>query len=231
MAQRYFVKQLNGLISGQDAHHISRVMRMSIGDKIIICSEGTCVNATIDALGDPVNYHILNTLEHKYSMDITIIQGLPKHPKHEFIAKYATIFGASSIIFVQMHRSISKLENIENKILRLNVIAKEAAELAHRFDLPTIEMVKNLDAIDFSTYDLVLLADELEHQNNLLNAINNHKTNHRIAVIIGPEGGISEAERIALLKRQVIPVSLGSNILPTEAACLYALSLLSHQNT
>ncbi len=230
MPQRYFVNEINGMIQGQDAHHITKVMRMASGEEVIICAKGTCVLARLNALGDPVTYDIQSTLQSKKEKENTIIQGLPKHPKQEFVAKYATLFGATELIFVPMQRSISKLENTDHKISRLITIAKEAAELAHRTLIPMIHMAKSLDAINFDSYDLVLLADELEHQVDIPKAIQNLTRDSRIAIIIGPEGGISETERKSLKNRKVVPVSLGSNILPTEAACLYALTLLSNQN-
>jgi 16S rRNA (uracil1498-N3)-methyltransferase len=52
----------------------------------------------------------------------------------------------------------------------------------------------------------------------------------KIALIIGPEGGISEAERNSLLSKKVIPVTLGHYILPTEIASLYILTYLSVKN-
>jgi 16S rRNA (uracil1498-N3)-methyltransferase len=230
MPQRYFVNEINGQILGQDAHHITRVMRMETGEDIVVCAKGVCVIATLHTLGDPVLYDIKSTLVSKKEKEITIIQGLPKHPKQEFVAKYATIFGATELIFVPMQRSISKLENTDHKTSRLHSIAKEAAELAHRTLIPSIQMAKSLESINFDSYDLILLADELEHTQDIPSVIKKTSIDSKIAIIIGPEGGISETERKSLKNRKAIPVTLGSNILPTEAACLYALTLLSNQN-
>jgi 16S rRNA (uracil1498-N3)-methyltransferase len=230
MPQRYFVNQINGIIEAQDAHHITRVMRMKPQDEVIVCSEGNCVLASLETLGERVTYTIKQAIQSRKHMHITLIQGLPKHPKQEFVTKYATLFGASSIIFVQMQRSISKLENTEHKINRLISIAKEAAELGHQSSVPTISMALQMDKIDFEPYDLILLADELETEKTIPQIAQQIHLNSRVAIIIGPEGGIAEAERKALMKRKVIPISLGSHILPTEAASLYALALLSNQN-
>jgi len=227
MPQRYFVNQINGIISGSDVHHIKRVMRMKIGDEVIVCAEGRCILASIESLEEVISYREIDQIESQKKRQITLIQGLPKHPKQEFVTKYATLFGASSIIFVPMQRSISKLENTEHKLTRLLSIAKEAAELGHQSFVPTIDMALQMDQINLSPFDLVLLADELEHQNTIPKVIQNLSQESHIAIIIGPEGGISDTERKALQKRKAIPVSLGQNILPTEAASLYALVLLS----
>jgi 16S rRNA (uracil1498-N3)-methyltransferase len=230
MPQRYFLEKKSNIISGQDAHHIKIVMRMKNEDEIIVCYDNSCFLASINVDQNDVHFQIMKELKQPKSLDITIIQGLPKSPKHEVVTKYATIFGASSMIFTQMHRSIAKLENTDNKLKRLETIAKEAAELAHRFDVPHIEFKKSLDAIDFKQYDLVLLADENNKTTSLKEAVPKNLSNLRIAVIIGPEGGISEQERMTLLAKNVISVSLGMNILPTEIACLYALTFFSLEN-
>jgi len=230
MPQRYFLDKKSNMISGQDAHHIKTVMRMKNEDEIIVCYDDACFLASINVDQPDVKFQIIKELSQPKALNITIIQGLPKSPKHEIVTKYATIFGASSIIFTPMHRSIAKLENTDNKLKRLEVIAKEAAELAHRFNVPNIEFKKSLDSIDLKSYDLVLLADENNKTTSLKNAVHGDLLKLKIAVIIGPEGGISEQERMTLLSKDVITVSLGNNILPTEIACLYVLTFFSLEN-
>lgn len=230
MPQRYFIENQNNTITGQDAHHIKKVMRMKTGDEIIVCSNGKCFLSSLNLEGEEVQYEVIKELKKHEQPEITLIQGLPKNPKSDSVIKYGTIFGASKIILAGMHRSITKLENEENKIKRFQMIAKEAAELAHRFEVPVIEMAKSLDKIDLSHYDVVLLADENEKSMTLENALPSIQKEMRIALIIGPEGGISDAERISLLSKKVIPVTLGYYILPTEIASLYILTYLSIKN-
>jgi 16S rRNA (uracil1498-N3)-methyltransferase len=229
MPQRYFLDSIEKEIKGQDAHHIKRVMRMKINDQIIVCQKGRCFLSSITSLDEHVTYETIEELKKTNIIHVTIIQGFPKHPKSEFIAKYATMFNASKLIFVEMDRSISKLENQTNKTNRLHLIAKEASELSHLFCIPQIELIKHLSQINFKSFDLILLADELETQFNLLNLEIESLKNMKIAVIIGPEGGISDNERKYLIMQNAKPVSLGKRILPTEAACLYVLSHLARE--
>lgn len=230
MPQRYFVENIKDYqIVGQDAHHIKRVMRMQIGDSIIVCSQKQCFLSTITSMDDNITFQIEKEIKGIHLLDVTLIQGLPKHPKNEFVVKYGTMFGASSIIFVEMDRSISKLENQSNKLQRLNLIAKEAAELSHLSYLPQIFMEKDLSKIDYTSYDLVLLADEQEEHHQLISIDIKPHLNQKIAVIIGPEGGISDRERKMLKEEKIQSISLGKKILPTEAACLYVLSHLARE--
>jgi len=224
MPQRYFVDQLNHEITGQDAHHILHVMRMKTNDEIIVCYNKTCFLASLKIEQQRVLYEIIKELPEKWFPHITIIQGLPKGNKTEFMAKYATIFGVSHLIFTEMNRSIAKIDNEDHKIKRLKAIAKEASELAHRQDIPDISMTKNLMHLDFKAYDLVLLADENCKDVFIEDVCKHVSQDQKIAIIIGPEGGISDKERTELISLRVTPISLGELIYPTEAACLYVLS-------
>src|SRR5690606_16440842 len=157
-------------------------------------------------------------------------QGLPKHPKGEAVCKYATLFGASEIRFVPMVRSISKPDNEANKLKRMELIAKEAAELAHRFDIPKISFETSLKTIDWKSFTHILIADENEKTLTLPNALPSLKTDDHIAIVIGPEGGISDQERTYFESLPAKMVSLGKRILPTELASLYALTYISLKN-
>jgi 16S rRNA (uracil1498-N3)-methyltransferase len=88
-------------------------------------------------------------------------------------------------------------------------------------------MIKNMMNIDFNIYHKVLLADENCKDTRIQDVCKNVSLEDKIAIIIGPEGGISDKERIELLSKGVTPISLGELIFPTEAACLYCLSYFS----
>jgi 16S rRNA (uracil1498-N3)-methyltransferase len=140
--QRYFLETFNSKITGQDAHHIKKVMRMHVEDEIIVCHNGHCFLSSIQGLEPEVTYTIKHELKKPKTLNITVIQGQPKHPKSEAVVKYATIFGASEIILTTMQRSIAKIDSDSNKLKRLETIAKEASELAHRFDIPKLKQRK-----------------------------------------------------------------------------------------
>lgn len=234
MAQRYFLTKSdfeNKVITTDDQHHIIKVMRMKTNDFIEVCYLKTCYLAKLSINDQHISYEIVKTLEKRRSVDITLIQGLPKGNKIDIISKYATIFGVSKILFVQMERSIAKEKNSDNKIRRLHLIAKEAAELAHRFDIPDISFFKSLKDIDFKAFDLILLADENEKTKMLKDVVKTTDLDKKIALIIGPEGGITDSERAFFNQKNAHIISLGDNILPTEIAAIYALSYISVKNT
>lgn len=229
--QRYFLPELKSKeITGPDAHHIMKVMRMTSGENVIVCSNRRCFLATLEISNGHVFYEIRDELHEEKDPEITLFQGLPKHPKTESVVKYATLFGASKIVFVPMMRSIAKSDNEANKLKRMELIAKEASELAHRFDVPKISFESSLKKVDWSSFDVILLADENEKTKTLPEVLPSVLNTMNIALIIGPEGGITDQERDYLESVGARFVSLGKRILPTELAALYALTYLSLKN-
>ncbi|MCD4826573.1 MAG: RNA methyltransferase [Acholeplasmataceae bacterium] len=234
MAQRYFLSKNdfeNKIITSDDKHHILRVMRMKTDDQIEVCYQQICYLSKLKISDQDISFETLNRLEKRHSVDMTLIQGLPKGNKLDIVCKYATMFGVSNIMFVQMDRSIAKEKNSDNKIKRLHLIAKEAAELAHRFDVPEISFFKSLKDIAFNSFDVILLADENEKTKMLKDVIKTEDLHKKIALIIGPEGGITDGERVFFNQKNAHMISLGDNILPTEIAAIYALSYISVKNT
>lgn len=213
--QRYFLDHENK-IDKDDVHHILNVMRFKSGTVVEVCGISGCYLATLEIQHKEVGFSTTEKLDDNPPLNVTIVQGLPKGDKMDTVTKYATLFQAKSIIFVAMKRSIAKLSNVDHKLSRLNKIAKEAAELSKRSTLPQIQLLDNLKDINTDGKQLVLL-DELERVYNIKDFIKDHGTKDLI-VIIGPEGGIDETERNALVERGAITVSLGQSILPTELA-------------
>lgn len=223
--QRYFVGEDLGEIIGQDKHHILKVIKLKTGDNIITCFNHLgCYLSKITIDNNNVYYQKVNKLVDNKKYNITLVQGIPKGNKLEFIIKYTTIFSISNIIFLNMKRSVNKLFNQEHKLNRYQLIAKEAAELSHQFEIPKIEIIDKIQKLDFSNYDILILFDEEEKDKILFNHIDEIKNYHKILFLIGPEGGISDEERNYLESKGFIKMSLGSRILTTESASLSFLS-------
>ena len=140
-----------------------------------------------------VTFNIIKEVETNKSLDITLIQGLPKGDKIEDVVKLATLFGVRNIIFVPMKRSIAKLSNISFKLERLNKIMMEAAELAKRSDLVDIKFLQNLNQFSTTPDMELFVCDEDEKVLSLPEFIKSKK-NLNYTFVVGPEGGIDETE-------------------------------------
>lgn len=225
--QRYFLKEDMGKLNKEDSHHIINVMRMKTGDKIIVCYLGNCYLAEIKLTGKDIFYKKISPIESAKSNNITIMQGLLKKDKNEFVIKYGTLFGASNIIFTPFKRTIKKNFDFKKYESRFYKIAKDASQTARLNKVPNILYYKNFNEVDFNKYHNIILFYENCKDTNL-DFIKNIKKNHEILIIIGPEGGFEENEIEYFKKKKVMIKSLGENILTAESASLSALSIIRY---
>ena len=239
--QKYFISEedlASNIITGDDVFHIRSVMRGKIGDLILVSDEKrTCLAKIASITNSEVAFEIVNEEigNNELPVFVSIFQGYPKGDKIEDIIKHGTELGAYNFIPTLMKRSVFKLDpkKKESKLLRFNKIAKEAAEQSFRAYVPRVLDIPYLKAIDFSAYDkLVLCYEESAKEgesSNFKKIVKDLRPNDKIAILIGPEGGIDEAELDYLLAKGFIPCALGPRILRTETAVFYALSAISYE--
>ncbi|WP_042223415.1 16S rRNA (uracil(1498)-N(3))-methyltransferase [Oceanobacillus manasiensis] len=243
--QRYFVPEENWYpesvtISGDDVHHINRVVRLREGDKII-CSHpaGHAARCTITFVeSDNVHVTIEEWLESSVELplEVTIAQGLPKGDKLDLIVQKGTELGANAFIPFQAARSVVKWDDkkLQKKVERLEKIAKEASEQSHRNLIPLVETKTSLsELIEVSKqYDIKIFAYEeeakTESYQSFSTILQGMEVGQKLLVLIGPEGGISGEEAEQLKASGFHPVRLGPRILRTETAALYTLASISY---
>ena len=238
--QRYFINQIDienkkALLEGNDFHHIKNVMRSKKNDHIIVCDLlGNCFLSEIDNILDKVI--IANLLESIPSMelDVTIdlAQGLIRKERFEYVLQKATELGVSNITPVYSKHSIIQLDSkkTHKKVERWNKITKEASEQSHRNKCVTVSDVKNsFKELDYSKYDVVLVAYEKENESKNFKNIFSQKYKN-ILLVVGPEGGLHESE-IAYFEslNNVQFIGLGKRILRSETASSYMLSVIGYQ--
>lgn len=238
--QKYFISQselLNKRIISDDVNHIKNVTRSKVGDSVIVSDQCNEYLVNLTKIENKfVDFELVNEIQNQNELPvlIDIYQGYPKGDKLDDIVKHGTELGVNAIYATFMKRSIVKLEDkkIANKIERYKKIAKEAAEQSFRKIIPGFD-IKYLDEIDFSSYDIKLIAYEENAYNgelvNFKKAISNAKQGSKIAIIIGPEGGIDPKEIDKLEEKGFTCCAFGRRILRTETAPLYALSAISYE--
>ena len=166
---------------------------------------------------------------------VSLFQGYPKGDKLENIIKYGTQLGVHEFHPTLMKRSVFKLDSNkkDNKLERFNKIAKEAAEQSFRDACPTVVDIKQLNKIDFSEYDVKIVCYEESAKEGETSAfkriVKSIKANDKIAVVVGPEGGITPEEVEYLTNQGFTSVGLGPRILRTETVVFYVLSTLSYE--
>lgn len=229
---KFFVKenQINNdkiHILGEDVNHIANVLRMKKEDEVQICNQETgenyitkIISFSKDEIECEIVKKIIETVES--NVDITLFQGIPKFDKMELIIQKNTEVGVKKIVPVLMERTVVKLDEktANKKIERWQKIAEVAAKQSMRDIIPEIENIIKLQDITKQDYDVVLVAYENEEKNMLKQELKKlqGKDRYKIAIVIGPEGGISEKEIEILKNMGTSFVSLGKRILRTETA-------------
>ena len=227
-------------IIGEDVNHIKNVLRLKIGESLQICEKETSKNYLCKILelnSQIVETEIIEKINNNTESNIYlhIMQGLPKFEKMETIIEKCTEIGVSEITPVAMKRSVVKLdkETQEKKVLRWRKIAEVAAKQSKRDKVPKINevfLLKNVFSI-LENYDIVLVAYEKETDNSLKQELKkiNKKGKVKIAVVIGPEGGIDETEIKYLKQENVKIITLGKRILRTETAPIVVSSNIFYE--
>lgn len=243
--QRYFLEQPfnesgNASLTGDDRKHIVNVMRMREGDNIICVAEGTayiCIIKEISSEGVSILRTGDSLPNNELPIQVTIVCGLAKGDKHEFIVQKATELGVSKVIPFKAERAIVKWDEKKGlkKVERLQKIAKQASEQCHRSQIPEISIALTLQQVlDVAKgYDVLLFADEEDAKSDephrFAQKVKNMYHGQKVLAVFGPEGGLSRNEATAFLSAGFSPVSLGPRILRTETAPLYLLSALSYE--
>lgn len=228
-------------IIGEDVNHIKNVLRLKNDDNIQVCNldtKKTYITKIIEIQSNSIITEILEECTYTTESDISlhIFQGIPKQEKMEQIIQKATEIGVSDITPIKMERCVVKLDEktASKKIERWQKIAEVAAKQSKRDKIPTIHSFinfKNLYEI-LKRYDIVIVAYEEEKQVNIKQVLKGSKQNNskEIAIIIGPEGGITK-EEIEFLNTisNVKIVTLGKRILRTETAPLVLASIIMYE--
>lgn len=241
--QRYFLNSISTeelFLDKEQTHHVLRVMRMRVGNKIeIVLSNQRCGIAEIVSVdNDEVTIQWIadDTTVKELPVNVTVACGLTKGDKFEWVVQKATELGASAFIPLDTAWSVVKWEDkkAHKKIERLQKIAQEAAEQSHRNIVPKVLSLHNVTNIIniFRTYDAVVVAYEEQAKQGEISALkrvfNQLENGGNLLVIFGSEGGLAPKEVEHFVQNGAILCGLGPRILRAETAPLYVLSALSY---
>ncbi|MFA7634528.1 MAG: 16S rRNA (uracil(1498)-N(3))-methyltransferase [Bacillota bacterium] len=217
-------------ISGKDARHIVKALRLKPGDVVIAVDRvGQNHMARIVATRETsVEAEIEATYESAASeprVPVTLVQGLPKADKMNRIVQKCTEIGVSRIIPILTERSVARPDNAsaERKVTRWRRIAEEAAKQSGRDVVPLVESVGTLHSAIATLCDegiSMIFPWELEEERSLRQALAEPGLSSvpGIGFFIGPEGGFSHSEAEYARANGATTVTLGPRILRTETA-------------
>jgi 16S rRNA (uracil1498-N3)-methyltransferase len=147
----------------------------------------------------------------------------------EFILQKSTELGVSEIVPFAAGRSIPRLpkERESERLVRWQKIALEAARQSDRIIFPRVSPLKDFSGVlDSSVQSVKLLLWEKEQSTRLKPILSDLSPPESVAVMVGPEGGLTDEEAKAAMEAGFIPVTLGHRILRTETAAIAILAIL-----
>ncbi|MEG2583775.1 MAG: 16S rRNA (uracil(1498)-N(3))-methyltransferase [Oscillospiraceae bacterium] len=225
-----------------DAVHITRVLRMNVGDEILAFDgsgyEYLASLIEINKTKCMARIKSKKLSENEPLMHVTIFQGIPKSGKMEQIVQKAVELGVYEIVPVAMDRCVAKIydeKKGKEKIKRYQKVAVEAAKQCGRGILPKVlePMTFDESLVAMGKLDLAIMPYEImghDGETNLKQTLKLHNDAKSVGVLIGPEGGFSDSEAERAKQNKLNLVGLGKRILRTETVGSTILSIIMYEN-
>lgn len=236
---RFFMAGTNilggmAIMKGRDAEHV-RVLRLRPGEDMIICDgQGTDYKCRlVSADKEQVEAEVIEVVPcpAEPSVKVTVLCGLPKGDKTDYIIQKCVEAGAYEIMFFDSERCIAKPDKPEKKLERWQRIAEEAAKQSGRGIIPQVRYEADYVAVLNGALhtDLPLFMYETGERETIRDAIEHTaQPIASAAIITGPEGGFAEFEADMARKLGMHICSMGERILRCETAPVVALTALMY---
>ncbi len=228
MARRRFfvdaVREGTATIFGDDAAHLTRVLRVEAGERFEISDSETVWLAEVtDARKSLVSFRMLEEIPAGPALpEVHLYAALFKFDRFEWMVEKVTELGVTLIVPVETQRSDHGLfAAAEKRVERWRRIAREASQQSRRTKLPEIA-----DAVKFAKVDVAgcrIVLDELRGTPRLV-----IPAALPVSLFIGPEGGWTDEERTKLRQSGWVAGSLGPVILRAETAAMAAVAVVMH---
>ncbi len=223
-------------IVGEDAAH-AKVLRLRVGERLVVCDGlGKDHHCTVTKITpEEVEAEIFETVpcRGEPSVHVTVLCGLPKGDKVDYVVQKCVEAGAAEIFFFASQRCVAKLHNeqeIEKKVARWQRIAEEAAKQSGRGVIPRVGWAGDLaEAFNLANKtDLPLFMYETGERETLKETVEAALPVASAAILTGPEGGFEpfEAELAGIMKLHVC--SMGPRIFRCETAPVAALAAIMY---
>ena len=235
---RFFMAGTNiaggmAIIRGRDAEHV-RVLRLKPGEDLIICdAQGTDYKCRlVSADKEQVEADVIEVVPcpAEPSVEVSVLCGLPKGDKTDYIIQKCVEAGAHDIAFFNSNRCVARPENPEKKLERWQRIAEEAAKQSGRGIIPAVSWAGEFaDALNIANQkELKLFLYETGEREGLDSVLEANKTAKTVALVTGPEGGFApfEADLARIVGLHLC--SMGERILRCETAPVVATTAVMY---
>ena len=221
------------IIRGRDAEHV-HVLRLRPGEDVVICdTEGTDYKCRlVRADKEEAELEVLEVVPctAEPSVKVTVLCGLPKGDRTDYIIQKCVEAGASRILFFLSDRCVARPETPQKKLDRWQRIAEEAAKQSGRGIIPELGWAGNFaDALNEAVHtELPLFMYETGEREKLNEVLDVNRGVTSAAIVTGPEGGFAEYEAKLARIAGLHVCSMGERILRCETAPVVALTALMY---
>ena len=239
MMQKFIIPEIDSIqskavIHGQDAKHISKVLRLNKGDTIDITNgKGKDYTAIITCIS-PGNIEIEIIEEHdsltESPINITLCQGMLKDKKMDLVIKHITQLGIYEWIPFFCERSIPKPDEkrMEKRHQRWEIIARESLKQCRRSRLPIVSKPISFKQLLNRSVSHDLKIAFWEKATQKLDTLEKNPSIKKVLILIGPEGGFSKNEIAQSNENGFLSYSLGPRILRAETASISSCALIQN---
>jgi len=218
-------------IDAERTHYLSRVLRLRVGDTIVVFNgKGAQFSASITGLQRSramLAVHDALAAATESGFKLHLAQGISRAERMDFVVQKATELGVKRITPLLTEHGVVKLaaERAEKRRQHWRKVATSACEQSGRVRLPLVDAPVRLDTwladkTEQADIDILLKPGATES----LASIDVPAT--KVCLLIGPEGGFSNAEYEMLEAAGFRAVSFGPRVLRTETAAIAALAIL-----
>jgi 16S rRNA (uracil1498-N3)-methyltransferase len=212
------------------AHHAARVLRLRSGDAVTLFNgTGGEYAARITAIGKhdvTVAIERHDPVERESPLQVTLVQAVSSGERMDLTIQKAVELGVSRIVPVESERCVVRLkgERAEKRVAHWRQVVVSACEQCGRNRIPEVRMIL--------PFDVWLAADENAAQRWVLlpgarTALRDlPRPDKPVELLVGPEGGLTDAEAEAAQRAGFRPVRLGPRVLRTETAAPALLAAL-----
>lgn len=216
------------LNSDENFFHIVKVLRAKVGEKIKFINEKTVFLTEIKEIGK--NF-LKSQIVDKYESfrylknNVVLVQSILMNDAQNLLIANATQTGVKEIFPVISDNVSPSKKALFNKVEKWEKIAYENFKQCERTEIPKINEISDLTTVlkQFKKENILIFAEKYENC-NLNNCVNDIDKNSQIAVVIGPEGGFSEAEFDYFKKENYKLITLGRMIYKAPNAVVAAIS-------
>lgn len=241
---RFFVAPQNivgnqAVLDENETRHALKVMRLKPGDEVVLFDgQGRSYQACLESIQGKCLVAALikaGSADAVPSVNIHLVQGLPKGDKMDLIVQKAVEIGVHSVYPLQCRRSIPQIKEgaAAKKLQRWELIAREACKQSGRNRLlnikPPLYLSQLLSAMQGRPGVVLYEKERLSGYKQMLQTLIPRCRQKDLFLLVGPEGGWDDGEIEEMLKQGIYAATLGSRMLRTETAGLVATALALYE--